>query len=197
MTGTRIKRGETQYYGLSVFLPTTWSFDNKPLADILFQWKGFRGGPFIMLVQKHNGLYLRAPGRQQFEITRNVQLGEWHDIRLKIHWETNQSGVIELDYKTADLSDYARVISFEGATMDREAGGYLKWGIYKPVWKTNPEASAVSDRSVWHDNIAVGSSWAEVDPSQHAVRRLGAQNISPNTASDSITPVQRDTGIFL
>lgn len=189
MKGSRIKRGQTQYYGFSLYLPETWSFDNKRLIDILFQWKGFGGGPFAMLVQKYQGLYLRASGGHQFEITRTVELGKWHDIRVMIHWEVNESGVIELDYKMADVAEYSRVVSFNGATMDRDAGGYLKWGIYKPVWKSKPKSSAVASRTIWHDNIAVGDSWDDVDPSQPVVRRLETQGLSAATLA-SAAPAQ-------
>jgi hypothetical protein len=49
------------------------------------------------------------------------------------------------------------------------ASGYLKWGIYKTSWYTNTigdyTASAI-ERTVYHDNVRIGNSWEEVDPSK-------------------------------
>jgi hypothetical protein len=40
--------------------------------------------------------------------------------------------------------------------------GYLKWGIYKPSWRTGP--SDVASRALFHDNVAVGDSFTAVNP---------------------------------
>jgi hypothetical protein len=40
--------------------------------------------------------------------------------------------------------------------------GYLKWGIYKPSWRTGP--SDVASRAVFQDNVAVGDSFTAVNP---------------------------------
>merc|ERR1712003_208506 len=85
----------------------------------------------------------------------------------------DQSGRIEMDHKVeGNANQYKRVVDFTGQTMDRDVEGYLKWGIYKPVWKYSPDSSKVSVRTVWHDNVAVGSSWEAVDPSVSEKRRL-------------------------
>lgn len=165
MTGTRIASGATKYYGFSVYFPSTWQFNAGATIDIIFQWKGFSGGPFMMLVQKYQGLYLRLGKDKQFALTENIQRGKWHDVRAMVHWDVGANGQVQMDFKTADKSEYARVIDYKGATMDRDAGGYLKWGIYRPDWKTDPSSTTFDYRSIWHDNIAVGDSWAAVDPS--------------------------------
>ena len=89
-----IKVGYEYFYGFSVYLPSTWEFDGDN-ADILVQWKGFGGQPFIALQQKHDGLYLRTNSnpepdfdpensdeliKLQYPIVKNVELGRWHDF---------------------------------------------------------------------------------------------------------------------
>ena len=39
MMDARIKVGSEYFYGMSIYLPSTWDFDGND-ADILFQWKG-------------------------------------------------------------------------------------------------------------------------------------------------------------
>ena len=53
---SRIAAGTEYFYGFSVYLPSTWELSEE--EDILFQWKGFGGGPFMFLAQKHEGLFL-------------------------------------------------------------------------------------------------------------------------------------------
>ena len=56
MMDARIAAGTEYFYGFSVYLPSTWELSEE--EDILFQWKGFGGGPFMHLDQKHEGLFL-------------------------------------------------------------------------------------------------------------------------------------------
>ena len=49
MMDARITAGTEYFYGFSVYLPSTWELSEE--EDILFQWKGFGGGPFMFLVQ--------------------------------------------------------------------------------------------------------------------------------------------------
>ena len=56
MMDARIAAGTEYFYGFSVYLPSTWELSEE--EDILFQWKGFGGGPFMFLAQKHEGLFL-------------------------------------------------------------------------------------------------------------------------------------------
>ena len=101
-----IKVGYEYFYGFSVYLPSTWEFDGDN-ADILVQWKGFGGQPFISLQQKHDGLYLRTNSnpdpdfdpensdeliKLQYLIVKNVELGRWHDFIFKVIWDFKTDG---------------------------------------------------------------------------------------------------------
>jgi len=165
--GTRIARGSTKYYGFSVYFVSSWEFNPGKYSDIVFQWKGFSGDPFMTLQQKYEGLYLRVQaGNRQFIVAADGLRGRWHDVRAKVRWETNASGRVELEYKTHRDANYSTVVDFQGETMDRDVGGYLKWGLYRPDWKITPSATAFSVRNIWHDNVAVGDSWEAVDPAR-------------------------------
>ena len=101
-----IKVGYEYFYGFSVYLPSTWEFDGDN-ADILVQWKGFGGQPFISLQQKHDGLFLRTNSnpdpdfdpensdeliKLQYLIVKNVELGRWHDFIFKVIWDFKTDG---------------------------------------------------------------------------------------------------------
>ena len=63
-----------------------------------------------------------------------------------------------------NLPDYERVVAVVGPNM-YNAEGYLKWGIYKPVWEYEPNVTTFDTRTVWHDNVRIGFSMEDVDPS--------------------------------
>lgn len=179
MMDARIKVGYEYFYGFSVYLPSTWEFDGDD-ADILFQFKGFQGKPFMTLQQKHEGLFLRINSnpdpdfdpdnddelvKSQHTITTNVELGIWHDFIFRVIWDfkTDGVGLLYVDYKKQDSQEYQRVVDIAKPNMyNRE--GYLKWGIYKPGWNEHPEISNATERTVWHDNIRIGFSREMVDP---------------------------------
>ena len=179
MMDARTKVGYEYFYGFSIYLPSTWEFDGDN-ADILVQWKGFGGQPFISLQQKHDGLYIRTNSnpdpdfnpensddliKLQYPITKNVELGRWHDFIFRVIWDfkTDGVGLLYVDYKMEDSNEYKRVVDVAEPNMYNQ-DGYLKWGIYKPGWKAHPELTNVTMRMVWHDNIRIGFSSDMVDP---------------------------------
>ena len=89
--------------------------------------------------------------------------GRWHDFRVRVVWEyrDNSVGRVEVDHKLHTQSSYSRVFNYIGPNM-YNAEGYLKWGIYNPDWTTID--TGVPLRAIWHDNLKIGSSWSEVDP---------------------------------
>jgi len=180
MMDARISAGSEFFYGFSVYLPSTWELTEE--EDILVQWKGFGGGPFMFLVQKHEGLFLRVNShpdpdydpeqdadeliKTQWPLTLLAELARWHDFRMRVIWDFDPEGVglLEVDYKTEDSPEYSRVVATVGPNMYNEQG-YLKWGIYKPVWEHEPNITTFDTRTVWHDNVRIGFSMEDVDPS--------------------------------
>ena len=104
--------------------------------------------------------------KTQWPVITLAELGRWHDLRMRVIWDFEPEGVglLEVDYKTEDLPDYERVVSVGGPNM-YNAEGYLKWGIYKPVWENEPNITTFDTRTVWHDNVRIGFSMEDVDPS--------------------------------
>merc|ERR550519_641006 len=139
--------------------------------------------PFMFLSQKHEGLFLRVNShpnpnydpaededdliRTQWTITSLAQLGRWHDFKFRVIWDFEPEGVglIEVDYKTEDSFDYSRVKTVVGPNMYNKEG-YLKFGIYKPIWQHEQNSTTFDTRTIWHDNVRIGYSMQDVDPAQ-------------------------------
>ncbi|MEL6338912.1 MAG: polysaccharide lyase [Myxococcota bacterium] len=181
MLNARITPGQIRYYGFSIYFPTTWETDAGS-DDIVFQWKGFGGPPFMFITQKHDDIVLRFnydsnvnPSQgtivKQSAVLAPLTKGKWHDFRFRVVWEYRDNGVgrINVDHKLHTESSYTRVLNYAGPTMFNR-DGYLKWGIYKPSWDkaiVGGYAGSVEVRNIWHDNVRVGSTWEEVDPADY------------------------------
>lgn len=179
LISARITPGQTRYYGLSIYIPSSWVTDGI-YDDILFQWKGFNGAPFMFITQKHDDIILRYnyntnPDPNSGTIIKKSKVlapltkGRWHDFRFRVVWQYADNGLgrIEVDHKLDTDTNYVRVFNYIGPNMFNK-DGYLKWGIYKPAWdknQVNNYTGSVTQRIVWHDNVRVGSSWQEIDPS--------------------------------
>ena len=184
MHNADIKPRRSYFYGFSIFIPKKW--ENDVQSEILFQWKGLKGGkPFMSVHSKDTIFYIvidTSPNpnfhakednprllKRNHTITENFAVGKWHDFLFNVTWEFNladNSGVAQLfvDYKTEDDDEYTTVVEDDQPNM-YNVYGYAKWGIYKPGWKTNPNASTVTKRKVWHDNVRIGYTREIVDPS--------------------------------
>ncbi len=168
----RITPGSSFFYGFAIYLPTDWIFDEAQ-DDILVQWKGFAGPPMAFLTEKRGVFKLRINYNTTPDPVDNYMVtkleyriaaasrGEWHDFMVQVDWDyrANGAGYFQVYYKRAVLPSYAPVLDYHGPNM-YDGTGYLTWGIYKPGWV----AGLVSARTVYHDNVAIGTSWMAVDP---------------------------------
>jgi hypothetical protein len=84
------------------------------------------------------------------------------------------SGEIRLYCKKATESVYVKRLEWIGPTLAMEKDGYLKWGMYKADW-INPTGG--TKRVIYHDNIKVGTTFAEADPSIMLPAGWSTQNV--------------------
>lgn len=187
MSATHYRAGDTRYYGVSIYIPSTWQTDTR--EDIVFQWHKLKDScddpvrsPSAFLAVMPNGTWrLRtnhdanacstptSVGKLAYDLGPATP-GRWHDFVFRIKWSytdtDTDTGTIQTWHKTNVITTWTKVLDTIGPNTynDQPASiGYLKWGIYKPAWNTAP--TAVTQRLVWHDNIAVGETFADVDPS--------------------------------
>ncbi|MDN3240729.1 polysaccharide lyase [Glycomyces tritici] len=180
---THFDSGDSVYYGFSVYIPSTWVFDETS-EDIVFQWHNYKDscdfkdrGPSAFLSVHTNGQWrLRynsdsAACSTETSVVKQAQdlgavkPGQWNDFVFKFDWSEGADGRIQVWHQTSKALGWVKVADRQGANTYNDVPttiGYLKWGIYKPAWRTAP--SNVSTRAVFHDNIAVGSTFTAVNP---------------------------------
>ncbi|MEO3883961.1 polysaccharide lyase [Nonomuraea sp. B5E05] len=180
---SHFRSGKTVYYGFSIYLASSWQSDSR--EDILFQWKPWRDtceadkAPSAFLTVQPSGkwrLRVNSDGnacstaasvkKVSFDLAE-VRPGQWHDFVFKFTWSHGSQGAIDGWHQTHKSPGWRKVVTATGPNTfndDATTQGYLKWGIYKPAWNSGP--TDVTSRTVFHDNIAVGRSFAEVDPAK-------------------------------
>ena len=185
-SASRYAVGESFWYGVSVHIPSGW-VDDAGVEDILFQWHNIPDydageaskSPNLFLAIKRDELVLRitsdanpvstpdSPLKEQALLVDGLDYGQatWHDFVFHVVWsyEGATEGLIEAWHKTADQTGYRKVLEKVGPNMHNdELDGYVKWGIYKPAWRTGP--TAPGERIVMHDEVRVGQSFGAVEP---------------------------------
>lgn len=177
---TRYNHGDSVYYGFSIYVLSSLEEDSDK-EDILFQWKARPDGcdtvdpPHMFLAIKRSEFVLRINYdvnecstdstiiKPQYFLS-NIVRGRWNDFVVQVDWTYHGDGRVRVWFKSNTQSNYALVLDRTGANMTNDVeDGFLKWGIYKPSWKSGP--TAVTERQFWHDNVRVGSTFAQVDPS--------------------------------
>lgn len=182
MPETLFGSGTTAYYGFSVYVPSTWQTDTR--EDIVFQWHNWPDSceaskvPSAFLSIQPSGKWrLRVNSDANACSTADsivktsadladVKTGQWNDFVFRFAWNHGDDGEIEAWHQSSKNLGWKNVLpTRKGANTFNDVGprGYLKWGIYKPAWNDAP--TNVDSRVLVHDNIAVGSSFAAVDPS--------------------------------
>ncbi len=180
---SRYAPGDSFYYGFSVHVPAGW-IDDGGYEDIMFQWHNIPDtneaakSPNLFLAIKRTEFVLRITSdataistpatelKEQASLVGDLHydVGTWHDFVFHVVWSyQGQDGLIEAWHKRADQTGYRKVLEKIGPNMHNDvAKGYVKWGIYKPQWRTGPTAPSV--RVDMHDEIRVGQSFGAVEP---------------------------------
>jgi hypothetical protein len=181
---SHFRSGTTAYYGFSIYIPSTWEKDSR--EEIVFQWKPWRDkceeqkwpsaflavqptGKFQLRVNSDGNRCSTSASLQRASYNlADVQPGRWHDFVFHIKWSHGSDGALTGWHQTHKTPGWKKVVSATGAnTFNDDAGteGYLKWGLYKPAWNTAP--TLVQNRVIFHDNVAVGTSFNAVDPAKN------------------------------
>jgi Polysaccharide lyase len=182
---TRFNHGDSVYYGFSIYILSGLENDGDN-DDILYQWKAIsdecddvdgahmfltiRGDTFSLRINSDDNECSKVntldPDREPLG---NLKRGRWNDFVVSVNWDYRDladggNGRVRVWLKSNTQSNYVLVLDRLGPNMRRDTiDGFLKWGIYKPSWKTSP--TLVSERQFWHDNVRVGSTFNQVDPS--------------------------------
>jgi Polysaccharide lyase len=160
-TPERVER----WIGFSIFLPNDWVKD--PSAESVTQWHQFAdigGGPPLALIT-NNGQWQISQHWENFEkhtLIGAYETGRWTDWIFHIRWSPESDGFITI------WRDGGEVFSAQGKNKHNDGHAvYMKFGIYKWDWQSNPSKSQVNERVMFYDSLRIadeGGSYPMVDP---------------------------------
>jgi hypothetical protein len=168
-SGKLAHMGEEYWYGIRIFVPSTWKADNT--YEVVTQWHGDDYGPPITLRMDCPGVSagihppkVEIADRWLLVISNNVSnsnafvlgyiapsVGKWVDWVFRIRWSAADDGKITI------WRNKRWVMEFAGPTMHTQtAGPYWKFGIYKSPWKQVPDlVPTQSHRTLLFDNVRI------------------------------------------
>jgi hypothetical protein len=166
--------GAERWYGFSILLPSSSYGQVDPRsAEILAQWHhaANTGSPPLALGVL-NGRWTiwqhwKVSGSDPIETGRWTDptahaLGQWTDWVVHVTWSSGSTGSVEV-WKNGQL-----VYDVNGKNKDADDPGvYMKFGIYKWDWNSNPTRSVVDSRVLFHDALRIADhtgSYASVAP---------------------------------
>jgi hypothetical protein len=160
-----------RWYGFSIYLPAAnqpdpeWVQDAS--AEILTQWHQpddiGESPPLAILTL--NDQWQIAQAWEDFDLVTpvgNFVTGKWTDWILHVRWSSDPDGLIEA------FRDGQQVFSKAGKNKYNDGRAvYMKFGIYKWDWRTNPDRSTINRRVMLYDSLRIADETgtaAEVDP---------------------------------
>jgi Polysaccharide lyase len=157
--------GQEYWYGIRIFVPSTWKADNT--YEVVTQWHPVKGGPPITLRMDCPGVSagLHPPLKEiadRWLLVVNDKaynlgyiapsVGKWIDWVFRIRWSPSDSGKLTVWRNKRWAMDAV------GPTMKPDTyGPYWKFGIYKSAWKQVPSlVPTQSHRTLLFDNVRIG-----------------------------------------
>jgi hypothetical protein len=156
--------GEQYWYGISIFVPSTWQADNS--YEVVTQWHGVNQGAAISLrMGVSPGSKTKIADRWQLIIrdgstedgtsydlgSITPSVGQWVDWVFRIRWSSSSDGRVTVWRNKGWVKDV------DGPTMKPDtAGPFWKFGIYKSPWKRFPSLVPIqSHRTLFFDNVRI------------------------------------------
>jgi Polysaccharide lyase len=161
--GKLARIGQEYWYGISVFVPSTWRADNS--YEVVTQWHGNTQGAAIALCMDclcvSAGLHGRTEIADRWLLMVNGKpinlgyiapsVGKWVDWVFRIRWSPSSAGRVTV------WRNKQQAVDISGPNMKPETQGpYWKFGIYKSPWKQVPSSVPIqSHRTLFFDNVHI------------------------------------------
>ncbi|KAL5333605.1 polysaccharide lyase [Aspergillus crustosus] len=169
------KRGDTGFYGFAFRLQDDWEFTGQSyniaqfIAD--FNDSGCEDWmPSTMIWLQGDQLYTRVKtgsicdqSTETFSNLGYVSAGDWHRIVLQVSWQSDGSGFFKV------WLDGEKLHQSEGisTTIDDDREFEFRVGLYANSWHDDGYLEGEQgERSIWYDEIAAGTTFADADPDQ-------------------------------
>jgi regulation of enolase protein 1 (concanavalin A-like superfamily) len=185
-----VQRGVRRFYGFSVLLdPQPGNYEYDSTSEVIMQQKHADGDAVFQLLTDENWFKCWTENHDGVRRRTNLmtfQRGIWYDFVFEHLPSYMGTGEIRLYCKKATESTYVKRLEWIGPTLSMDKDGYLKWGMYKANWVN---ATGSSKRVIYHDNVKVGTTFAEADPSIMLPAGWSTQNVGTVAAPGSATAI--------
>lgn len=169
------RRGDTGFYGFMFRLQSDWQFQPQSfnIAQFIanFSDTGCDGHmPTTMVWLSGNQLTTRVKYGSvcdqktlTFRNLATVTAGEWHKVVIQARWASDGTGFIKLWF------DGTKVLEQHNLSTTVSDDRYLQFrvGLYANGWYDSGYMQGTQPtRSIWIDEIAAGTTFADADPDQ-------------------------------
>lgn len=167
------RRGDTNFYGFTFRLQSDWQFQSQSynLAQFIADFSDTGCDDYMptsMVWLVGNQLTTRvkngtacAQHTTVFNNLATVSAGVWHKIIIQAKWASDGTGFYKLWF------DGSKVLERYGlsTTVADDRPFQFRVGLYANGWHDSGSLQGTQGtRSIWVDEIAIGTSFADVDP---------------------------------
>jgi len=154
-SNNNFQQGKEYYIHFKLYLPSDYQFDQSGAQESIAQiHQDVSSGPppFLLGLDGSNYYMYSEAGNKQYKQvlfgSASGDRGKWVDWTLHYKPSSSSSGVSQL-YKNGTLvQTFNAPNAYPNGTT-----GYLKLGIYKWAWETNP--SSVTSRTRYYDDVDI------------------------------------------
>ena len=158
-------RGAERWYGFSMYLPNSWTYDQAP--EIVMQWHQVGGDcsrgcspPLSIVTEKGQFVISQnweiSPGNWHFAHTPigPYETGRWIDWVIHVKWSTGSDGTLDVWKDGRPVDGFFGQRGRNDDYGDRVHGNYMVIGVYKWPWSQN-KPSDTTRRIMYVDELRV------------------------------------------
>ncbi|WP_223646336.1 polysaccharide lyase [Corallococcus sp. EGB] len=169
------RRGDTGFYGFAFRLQQDWQFQPQSynIAQFIADFSDTGCDdymPSTMVWLSGNQLMTRvkqgtvcAQKTVTFPNLATVSAGEWHKVILQVKWASDSTGYIKLWFDGVKVLEQFNLAT----TVADDRSFQFRVGLYANGWHDSGYMQGSQpNRSIWFDEIAAGTTFADADPAQ-------------------------------
>lgn len=175
MRGNVYRRGDTGFYGFAFRLQADWQFQPQSynIAQFIADFSDTGCDDYMpssMVWISGNQLFTRVKQGticNQKTVTfgnlATVTAGEWHKVVIQAKWATDGTGFYKLWFDGTKVLEQYNL----NTTIADDRYFQFRVGLYANGWyDSGYMQGSQGTRSIWFDEIGVGTTFADADPAQ-------------------------------
>ncbi|MCP3102653.1 polysaccharide lyase [Myxococcus sp. K15C18031901] len=169
------RRGDMGFYGFAFRLQQDWQFQPQSynIAQFIADFSDTGCDDYMpssMVWLQGNQLFTRVKQGtvcNQKTVTfgnlATVTAGEWHKVVIQAKWASDDSGYYKLWFDGVKVLEQYNLVT----TVADDRAFQFRVGLYANGWHDSGSMQgSQGTRSVWFDEIGVGTTFADADPAQ-------------------------------